>query len=155
MANVFQLPDYRHESVNVIYDRWGNRVLEIGMHEVTIYGQNQESVKQSLSENIELVCGSVYNITLSGGREPVMLLAVCDTCRHPPPRLINQETPTHGLCSRTAGHTCIDCGTFVCPRHATNSAGKQSGWRCLPCAKRARVRAVAKGCLIRFFFRGH
>jgi hypothetical protein len=144
---------FHRDFVTVLKDQWGQTILEISAREATIHLPDGSCHRQQIYESIQLVCGAMYDPRMSVGAEPVMLLGVCQTCRHPLPRLFRQETSTHGLCSRSAGHTCVDCGTFVCPRHATNRGDSRSQWRCLPCAKRARTRTLVTNLLTRIFFK--
>jgi hypothetical protein len=144
---------FHRDFVRVLKDQWGQTILEISTREATIHLPDGSCHKQHLYESVQLVCGAMYEPRMSVGTDPVMLLGVCQTCRHPPFRLFGKETPTHGLCSKAAGHTCVDCGTFVCPRHASNRGECQCRWRCLPCAKRNRTRSLAANLLTRIFFK--
>jgi hypothetical protein len=123
-----------HRTVNVVKDIHGQVVLEVGAEEAIVHdAKNQTYTKYRTNDNIQLVCGSVYNPMMSIGANPVMLLSVCEVCRHPPWSWFHHETATHGLCNSAAGHGCHECGLFVCPRHARQ--GKDRMWRCPSCAR--------------------
>jgi len=128
------IPSMNRRTVNVVRDVQGQIVLEVGAEEAIVYNPADQSLtKYRKNDNIQLVCGSLYNATMSMGASPVMLLSVCEVCRNPGWSWFHHETPTHGLCNSAAGHICHRCGLFVCPRHIHQ--GKDRKWRCPACAR--------------------
>lgn len=131
----------------VIRDVHGCPILIVGGGETTIFGPNDEVVQQYNSENIELVCGTVFNPAMTRGQNPVMLISVCERCRLPRTSFLSSHRPSHGLCSTQAGTRCHECGQFLCPRHAIRC--RDGRRRCDPCVLRYRIR----GGLCRLFFK--
>jgi len=122
----------------IIRDRFGNEILALDQTDVVIRGPNNEILRQRNNENLQLVCGTIYNPAMSMGQNPVMLISVCERCRAPRTSLISRHVPTHGLCSTEAGAHCRDCGEFLCPRHQVRY--RDAGARCETCFRRARMR---------------
>lgn len=123
---------------SVIRDRYGNVILSLSVTDVLIRGPNNETSRQRLNDNIQLVCGTIYNPAMSTGQNPVVLISVCERCRAPRTSLLSHHVPTHGLCSTEAGAHCRDCGEFLCPRHQVRY--RDGGAWCETCFRRARMR---------------
>lgn len=136
------LGSMRREVYSVIRDRRGMVILSLGMTDVTIRGANNQTSRQRLNDNIQLVCGAIYNPAMSMGQDPVMLISVCEPCRAPRTSFFDAHVPCHGLCSAEAGAHCRDCGEFLCPRHTVRGRNGQA--RCERCFRRARLRRLLR-----------
>ena len=139
----------RKRSVSRILDAQGNVFLEIGSEQVTIFHPDGTIEVLSESDSISLVSGGVFHPTMSMGKDPVMLLDVCEFCRSPEFSVWRSETPTHGLCDREAGELCAGCQAFMCRNHAQKCADDE--WRCRRCAGRYRARRTI-GSICNFLF---
>jgi len=124
-------------TAHVIRDIQGEVVAVIGSESVFVSHPTQGIQQYRAYDNIQLVCGSVYNPAMSMGKDPTLLLAVCEECRAP--HRPGQE-PRHGLCSRAAGSVCAGCGRFLCPRDAISD--DDGGVRCYRCSRRHRVKTA-------------
>ncbi|MEK6677163.1 MAG: hypothetical protein AABZ47_16105 [Planctomycetota bacterium] len=132
----------RRRMRSVIRGVHGEIILSIDSRDVTIFEPDGGITKRRLNENIQLVCGAVYNPVMSAGHDPAMLVSVCQRCRAPKTSLLNSRIPSHGLCSTEAGAHCHGCGEFLCPGHTVRCRDHRS--RCLPCYRRSRLRSVLR-----------
>ena len=128
------IPAMNRRVVTSMKDLHGNVVLETSMNDRTVFEPDGTVTKYRNNEDLQLVCGGMWNQTMSIGQNPSMLLSVCEACRRPSTSVFNRKTPTHGLCSRAAGFTCAGCGTFLCPSHAKHSA--DGTHRCARCHRK-------------------
>ena len=135
------LASMRRKATSVVCDRYGNVILSISVTDVLIRRPNNQTVRRRLNENIQLVCGTVYNPAMSVGQKP-MLISVCECCRSPRTSLLDSHVPCHGLCSTEAGTHCHGCGEFLCPRHTVH--GREGRPRCKRCSRHSQVRRLLR-----------
>lgn len=136
------IPAINNQITSRYRDEDGNIILEVGVEELIISQPDGSLVNHKTSDNIQLVCGSSFNPSMSMGAEPVMLLVVCTFCRQ------DRDHPTHGLCSQAAAARCAKCNRYLCPNHRVDSRFDDQP-RCDSCHRRHRVKQTA----LRIFFR--
>lgn len=139
--------DYQRRYRTVIRDTQGQPIFVLGGGEAIIFGPDNQIIRQWNTENIQLVCGNVFNPAMNSGPNPFMPISVCERCRLPRSSIVSAHRPRHGLCSTKAGFTCHDCSQFLCPMHAIRCSDHRR--RCEPCVLRFRARRA----LLRIFFR--
>jgi hypothetical protein len=127
-----QNPSKHTQVRQIIRDVYGNPILISDWRESLVVTPEGTITRYKEGESIQLVCGTVYNPTMSAGQSPVMLLSVCEICRNPSRFGRRGEHPRHGLCARDMGHLCFGCGQFCCPSHAI--LGRDNTYRCPRCS---------------------
>jgi hypothetical protein len=134
------MPAMNRRVDTVIKNLRGEIILIASMNDTTVFRPDGSATKYRTGENIQLVCGTVWNPTMSIGQNPAVVLSVCEFCRSPGASWFNRRPPTHGLCSRAAGSTCAGCGAFMCPSHAKRC--RDGVYRCKRCRSRHAVRSL-------------
>lgn len=124
-------------SVSVIRDAQGEIIAVLGMEDLTVLDPVRGALRYRANDSFQLVCGTIYHPMMSMGKEPVVLLAVCDDCRSPKRC---GERPRHGLCSRERGSACVSCQRFLCPAHTTKCSDDQV--RCGECARKHSIKTA-------------
>ena len=130
-------------TTTVIRDKYSEVILEIGLEEYILRGPDGTYSCFRRSENIQLVCGILFNPGMLISNPPV-LIGVCDQCRKPPVSLFHSERPRHGIVSLQRAVACADCGTLCCPAHK-KLVGRN--WKCISCANKPDLMSLAKRIL--------
>ena len=138
------LANVHSRTATVIRDMQGEVIAVIGMEDMLITDPVRGVQRYRANDSIQLVCGAVYNPVMSMGKDPTLLIAVCEECRAPHKRGLE---PRHGLCSRSAGSSCAMCAQFLCPRDALKDSDGQV--RCYRCSRKHRI----KTSFMSLFFR--
>lgn len=126
------IPGMNHRMQNVIRDRYGRVIAKFLVDKCVILDAKGRVTTYTIYDNIELVSGHLVNPAMCMGRDPPVLLRVCEACRKAPLSFLGGGGPSHGLCSAEAGHECCDCQAFLCPGHAKRCGDGE--WRCSWCA---------------------
>ena len=138
-----KMPTMNRQVVTRVKGLHGEVILETSMDESTVFEPDGSATKYRKGENIQLVCGHVWNPTMSMGQNPAMVLSVCGFCRNPGFEGLGRERPTHGLCNRAAGQVCAGCGAFMCPLHAKRCSDRS--YRCKRCRRTHTLRNLLAG----------
>jgi len=117
----------------IVRDVDGNEIARFGAHEWTLWHPDGTIEHRKHHENIVLVDGTSWNVSMLLGQNPVQIGA-CQLCRQPPFRIGRRDRPTHGLVRLTRAKTCCDCGALCCPKHRRRCPDGR--FRCTTCARR-------------------
>jgi len=129
------MPSVNQEFETVVLDENGQPILTVSMHTYMIQEPDGSITKKKQSHKIPLVCGTMWDPSLSMPPKVVVQLAICGHCRHPHWSLSRRKRATHGLMNKARAKVCVSCGLLCCPQHAVRCSDDK--WRCaVPCARK-------------------
>ncbi|MFC1782619.1 hypothetical protein ACFL02_03420 [Planctomycetota bacterium] len=110
----------RKDTITVIIDIYGNKIMEIGLHEYTVRHSDGSRTHRRISETIQTVDGTIWTPAMMA-KIPV---GVCEQCRE---SLFSRKN--HGIVAMHNALLCADGGELCCPSH--RRMGRDQKYRCL------------------------
>ena len=135
------MPSVNQEFETVLLDEDGQPILTVSMHTYMIQEPDGSITKKKRSQKLPLMCGMMWDPSLSMPPKVIVRLAICRHCRRPPWSWPRRRRQTHGLMSQARARVCVTCGSLCCPQHSVRCSDGQ--WRCVGvCARRYRFWTV-------------